>query len=254
VQRGDSLSPGELSGDDPLIDGLQPELRATIGAEWLRRAEVELTAAGLSALLLRGLLLDHAAPDVLELAANAVGEETQHARICQRVAERYLARELPWPRARQVDDGIFGDAPASINRLLSLVLHCCVNETLATVCLREGLKRAESPTVKAATRQLLQDDLNHARIGWAHLSSPVVGVEGKAHVARALPTLLRLGRDGWLDEPRAPIDVPAHGVLGNARFPALFQNAIEELILPGFEHVGVEVGPARAFLASSQRC
>lgn len=237
--------------EDPLIDGLDPELRSTIGAEWLRRAEVELTAAGLSALLLRGLLIDHAGPDVLELAANAVGEETRHARICQRVAERYLARVLPWPRARQVDDGVFGDAPAPINRLLSLVLHCCVNETLATVCLREGLKCAESPTVKAATRQLLQDDLNHARIGWAHLGSPFVSADAKAHVARALPTLLRVGRDGWLDEPRAPIDAPAHGVLGNARFPALFQGAVRDLILPGFEHVGVDVGPARAFLERS---
>lgn len=237
-----------LSGEDPTIDALEPQLRSTIGAEWQRRAEVELTAAGLSALLLRALLIDRAAPEVCELAANAVGEEMLHARICQRVAERYLARELPWPQARQVDDGVFGDAPPPINRLLSLVLHCCVNETLATVCLREGLKRAESPTVKAATRQLLQDDLNHARIGWAHLGSPFVSADAKLHVAKALPTLLRLGRDGWLDEPRAPIDAPAHGVFGSERFPSLFQSAISDLILPGFEHVGVDTRPARAFL------
>jgi hypothetical protein len=63
--------------------------------------------------------------------------------------------------------------------------------------------------------------------------------------------LLRLGRDGWLDEPRAPIDAPAHGVLGNARFPELFRDAVHELILPGFEHVGVDVRAARAFLAQA---
>lgn len=237
-----------LPDEDPLIDALDAPLRAAIGGEWQRRADVELSAAGLSALLLRGLLIDHAAPEVLELAANAVGEEARHARICQRVAERYLARELPPPRARPVDDGVFGDAPASINRLLSLVLHSCINETLATVCLREGLKRAESPTVKAATRELLQDDLKHARIGWAHLGSRFVDADAKAHVARALPTLLRLGKEGWLDEPRAPIDSPAHGVLGNARFPALFAAAVSELILPGFEHVGVDTRAARSFL------
>jgi hypothetical protein len=238
--------------EDPVIDALDVTLRTVIGGEWRRRADVELSAAGLSALLLRGLLVDHAAPEVLELAANAVREEAHHAHICQRVAERYLGRELPRPRARPVEDGVFGDAPASINRLLSLVLHSCVNETLATVCLREGLKCAESPTVKAATRQLLQDDLNHARIGWAHLASSFVDADAKVHVARALPTLLRLGKDGWLDEPRAPIDSPAHGVLGNGRFPALFESAVSELILPGFDHVGVDTRAARSFLARSQ--
>jgi hypothetical protein len=241
-----------LPDADPLIDALEPELRQTISGEWLRRSEVELTAAGLSALLVRGLLLDHAGPEVLQLAANSVAEETNHARICLRVAERYAGRALPWPRARRVDEGVFGDAPAAINRLLSLVLHCCINESLATVCLREGLKRAESPTVKEATRALLKDDLNHARIGWAHLASAAVGLGEKAHVAKALPTLLRLGRDGWLREPRALLDSPAHGVLGNPRFPELFQSAVSELILPGFDYVGVDTGLGRAFLSDSR--
>ncbi|HTQ05490.1 MAG TPA: hypothetical protein VMI54_16620 [Polyangiaceae bacterium] len=235
---------------DEAIDALDDELRATVGHEWLRRADVELTASSLTAKLVQGLLLDGATPEVIELATNAVGEEARHARVCHAVAERYLGRKLPYPRARRLEEARFGDAPPAVNRLLLFVLHSCVNETLATVCLREGLKLAASTVVKAATRELLSDDLNHARMGWAHLASPALDDTARAHVGAALPVLLRLGRDGWLDEPRSGIDVPEHGVLGNPSFPPLLRAAFDDLILPGFDHVGVDTRPAREWYYS----
>jgi hypothetical protein len=135
--------------------------------------------------------------------------------------------------------------------LLGLVLHSCVNETLATVCLTEGLEAAVSPTARAATHELLRDDVNHARIGWAHLASEHVDAGAKRHVGVALPTLLRLGRDAWLAEPREDFDDPAHGVLGSARFPRLMNKAFEDLVLPGFDYVGVDTRAGREWLARS---
>jgi hypothetical protein len=237
----------ELPERDEVIESLDVETRERIGREWARRAEVELTAATLSAQLVRDLLLAHAVPNVLELAAQAVVDEVHHARLCHAVAERYLDRALPAPRSRRIDEPQFGTTGRELSRLLCLVLHCCVNETLATVCLREGLKAARSPTAHAVTRRLLADDLNHARLGWAHLASPVIGDEARHHLARALPTLLRLGVEGWRDEPRADFDAPAHGVLGNERFPRLMQEAVTDLILPGFDYVGIDTAPARTW-------
>lgn len=239
---------GEVRGArDDVIDALEAGMRALVGREWQRRADVELTAASLTERLVQGLLLDGAVPEVLELATNAVAEEARHARICHGVAERYLACALPAPRARSLHEASFGNAPPAVNRLLLFVLHSCVNETLATVCLREGLKLAESPTVKAATQQLLRDDLKHARMGWAHLASSAVDDTARAHVGAALPVLLRLGHAGWLEEPRSGIDVPAHGVLGNPSFPPLMHAAFRDVILPGFEHVGIDTRGARAW-------
>lgn len=225
--------------EDAAIVALDRATRELVGGEWARRADVELTSASLTARLVQHLLLDGASAEVLELASKAVSDEVRHARICHAVAERYLERSLPEPRARHLVEATFGDAPPEINRLLLFVLHSCINETLATVCLREGLKRAISPTVKAATQELLRDDLNHARMGWAHLASDAVSASAKAHVERALPTLVRLGREGWLEEPRADLDLPEHGVLGNASFPPLVEEAMAELVLPGFAHVGI---------------
>ena len=234
---------------DDSIDALDPIDRERIGREWLRRAEVELTAATLSAQIARGLLLDGATREVLELAARAVGDEVRHAYLCHAVAERYLGRKADAPRSRPIDEPVFGDCPPDLNRLLGVVLHSCISETLATVCLRDGLGQCVSPTAKAATQQLLQDDLNHARLGWAHLASPYVDAEAKHHVGHALPTLLRLGRDSWLYEARPPTDDPAHGVLGLAGFRALTKTAFAELVLPGFDHVGVDTSLGRQWFA-----
>jgi hypothetical protein len=234
-----------LPAHDPVIAALDGEMRDRIGREWLRRAEVELTAATFTAQLVRGLLLDGAAPEVVELAARAVVDEVGHGRLCHEVAERYLGRPAPAPRSRPADEPVYGDCPPQLSRLLALVMHSCINETLATVCLRDSMRRCESPTAKAATRRLLRDDLNHARLGWAHLASPFVDAEARYHVGRALPTLLRLGQDGWINEPRAPFDDPAHGVLGPAGFPALMKTALSELVLPGFDHVGVDTRAGR---------
>lgn len=239
-----------LAEPDPAIEALSGPARERIGLEWARRAEVELTAAALSAQIARGLLIDGAVIEVLELAASAVSEELEHAQICRLVAERYLARALPPPRARPIDEPVFGDASPAVSRLLGLVLHSCINETMATLCLREGLKSAESSSARAATRQLLADDVNHARLGWAHLASPHIDAERRFHVQQALPTLVRLGRECWLNEARADFDDPAHGVLGQTRFLALTERALSELVLPGFAHLGFDLGAARALCGS----
>ncbi len=151
-----------LPPDDDVIATLDRPARERIGAEWLRRAEVELTAAAFTARIVHGLLSDGAIPDVLALAARAVADEVRHAGICHEVAERYLGSPAPSPRARATEDPVFGDCPPPLSRLLALVMHSCVNETLATVCLREGMSLCVAPTAKAATQQLLRDDLNRA--------------------------------------------------------------------------------------------
>jgi hypothetical protein len=238
-----------LPADDAPLEALDTQVRERIGREWLRRAEVELSAATLSAQIARGLLLDGSVDAVLDLAVQAVSDEIRHARICHAVAERYLDRPLCAPRSRPIDEPAFGDCPPPLSRLLGLVLHSCINETFATVCLREGMRLATGVTARAATKQLLRDDLNHARIGWAHLASSHVDVDAKREIGQALPTLLRLGRDGWLHELRADFDDPNHAVLGQSRFPALMKTALTELVLPGFDLVGVDTHAARQWAA-----
>src|SRR5258708_21692867 len=132
-------APFALPPEDAVIAALGREARERVGREWLRRAEVELTAAAFTAQIVHGLLTDGATPEVLTLAAQAVADEVRHARVCHEVAERYLGSPAPLPRARPSEEPVYGDCPPPLSRLLGFVMHACVNETLATVCLQEGM-------------------------------------------------------------------------------------------------------------------
>jgi hypothetical protein len=240
-----------LPDDDPLILALPAAQRERVGAEWLRRAHVELTAATISAQIARGLLLDGATRDVQALASRAVADEVRHAWLCHAVAERYLGRAADPPRSRPVEEPAFGDCPPELNRLLGLVLHSCISETMAVVCLRSGVGLCRSPTARSATQHLLRDDVDHARLGWAHLASTYVSRDAKRHIERALPTLLRLGHESWVGEPRSSESDSAHGVLGRDGFGELTRSALTEIVLPGFDHVGVDARAGRDWLAKS---
>ena len=102
-----------------------------------------------------------------------------------------------------VDPPRFGDAPPEANRLLHAVLNCCVNETIASAHLRATLKAAVSPLVREVIRLLLADEIDHARVGWAHLASE--------HVTPQLPLALRCPPDQRLDTfVAAPVGVREH--------------------------------------------
>src|SRR3954464_12880281 len=102
--------------EDAAVQALALEQREQIGQLWLERARGELSTAAVFAQVASGVLAIGAAPEVLSLTARAVGDEVRHARLCHRLAELYLGRSVPLPRASEVDEARFGDAPEAINR------------------------------------------------------------------------------------------------------------------------------------------
>lgn len=245
---GHMASPTDTSPavEDGSITELPEPDRRAIGAVWLSRASAELTTASVTASVARALIELEAVTDVIVLAARAVSDEVRHSQLCHALAGAYLGRKLGHPRARQLEDASFGDAPQELNRLLLVVYHSCLNEGIATAVLQENLRLARAPAVRRALHELLQDDVEHARIGWAHLASSAVGAEARRHVGLALPALLRAVRHAWLDPRDSPdVDRPEHGCLPHAALAPIVEAAIESLILPGFAHVGI-VAPGAA--------
>jgi len=70
-----------------------------------------------------------------------------------------------------------------------------------------------------------------------------------------LPKLIEANAPGWERDDVAlpPEGVPSHGHLPNAVSRQIFIDAVRDLVLPGFAHVGVDIGPAQAWLASRTR-
>ena len=139
---------------------------------------------------------------------------------------------------------IYGSSVAAAN---SVALHvtglCCVNETLATAYLAHCLAIATAPIAVAANRAHLREEIDHARLGWAHLASPALTPALREQLAECVPRLLAANVPLW-EQPDAflpPGGVPDHGLPSHQAACRVAQDAVAELVLPGFQHVGVVV-------------
>jgi len=220
------------------ISGLPADVTSAIGWHWARRAESELTAGVVFANISVALLAQDVVPEVAFLTARAHSDEVRHAEICRRVAGRYLGKEVPFPKPRAVQKPAPTPSQARLAATLHVVQNCCFNESVAMVFLRTCLDQAEHELVRLALRELMREEVDHSRVGWAHLSSVAVTEADRDGVARAVPRFIDDMRQLWLTDPGPPVP-PGHGVLDPPELARVVEEALDELILPGLEHCGV---------------
>ena len=238
--------------DDPALATLGKEVRSAVALGWQRRARNELSTSTVFADLTRSLV-GIAAPHALVLqAAAAVADEVRHAEICLHVARAYWP-ECPPPDPSPVAPALRtapGDG-AELATVLYVVLQSCLNEGVASAYLQRCLTEATSPLARAAVREILEDEIHHARLGWSLLASSTMHAQWRSDVAEALPTLLERVADAWTadDEDHLPHAPAGHGTIASREMAGVVRGAYEELILPGFDRVGVDSRRARAWWA-----
>jgi hypothetical protein len=231
----------------------EPE-RALAVAAWRFRWQVELDAQARFARLARRLAAQGAAPALVALADRASDDEGRHAVHCARLA---AALGGPVSGAPGGASDLGPDvAPAGLEEpdalTYELTAACCVTESVSVAVLTALLPEARDPGLRAALHELAGDEVGHARLGWAHLAG--AAARGRtAFLGRHLPAML----EGSVDEDLfgagpAGADSPALlplGVLPHALKRELFVRSLEEVIFPGLEGAGVDVGAGRAWLA-----
>lgn len=222
------------------VAGLAPEVRAKLASIWLSQAATEARVAR-SFAVIHGSLEDLGADrGLVALAARAVDDEHRHAALCEELAGRYAGRPcgphpvLPTQRPRH---------PAARSNALRDALYvvgqCALNETFASVYLSAAWRGAKSELARAALRELLEDEIDHARIGWAYLS--LTDEETKRDLSDWLVPLVVANLREWRaiqlpeDDRLAP-----HGVPPAELARAELHEALETLLLPGFRHVGLD--------------
>jgi len=222
--------------------GLAPERRAVVAATWKDRARQEHLAVGAFSLVAQELAAIGADPIVLALATKAAWDEVRHTDICRRMALA-LGAEVPsaWRGVPKVP--MHGDADPKTRTLLHVVEMCCLSETLTGVYFTEMQKRATNPIARAVVASLLEDELDHGRLGWAYLAArkrdgTLEGLEG------ALPQMIertigraKTPREGGDDDPA----MEAFGFLGNRATRETIDRALHEVIEPGFAELGVKI-------------
>ena len=227
---------------------LDAEGRAFTSVVWLGRARSEARAVPAFCSLLDDLDAMQAPHALVDIAHRALDEEAEHARLCLELASEYASRRLLMPEHAYVRPELT-NAPAELRPLLRVLLVAALSETVSSSFIELAWRQATAPAVHALFHNLLEDEVDHARLGWAALALPYVTDEMRALLGGYLPELVSGILAQWQSAPLVPRDdLRGHGVLPWQTVSTHTTTALRDLVLPGFETLGVDVGPARRML------
>jgi hypothetical protein len=222
-------------------------------AVWLVRERTEREARALFTALATDLGMLDADGALVGMARQAAADEGRHARRCRALVARFGAPAAPPPplppRHRRL-----GPRELTVERraLYASVAVSCVTETIATALLVELRSLARDAGVRATLHEVLRDEVDHARLGWAHLAA--AGRTGAAGwLAPHIPAMLRAALGGQLAALGAPAiepDLSGYGLLPHAEVFRVVRAVAADVLFPGLERFGVDTSEARAWLPS----
>jgi hypothetical protein len=230
---------------------LEPKKRATVGATWRERMRQEHLAVGAFALVAQELAACGCEPIVLSLVTRAAADEVRHTELCRRVAVALLGpSEVPARYRGLPNVPAHEDATRHERVLLHMVEMCCLSETLTGVFFTEMHGRASNPAARAVIESLLEDEIDHGKVGWAYLASRANARELEGLAPRLAMLLERTVGRAMRDAARHPEgddpQMEAFGYVGRTSSLAVFRRALVDVIVPGFETLGVDLGASRA--------
>ncbi|MEQ8890502.1 MAG: diiron oxygenase, partial [Sandaracinaceae bacterium] len=190
-------------------------------------------------------------PGLVALAARAVDDEHRHAALCEELAGRYAGRVVgphaSLPHQRPVHREA---ASPELRAALFVVGQCALNETFASAYLDAARREAKTPLARAALRALLEDEVDHARIGWAYLSTLTPAL--RAALSDWLVPLVVCNLREWrrLELPDGDA-LAAHGVPPKEVAVEALDAAARDLLVPAFRHVGLDTRALERWVTAS---
>ncbi len=230
------------SDDDEYLRAQPADIKSQVADIWAMRAGLELAVSAGYSVIIRELFETGVDRAVLELCSTAVRDEVGHAQLCLDLAERIDGVRRPWPAPASLHVPSYsGVSPGPLQTALHLVAMSCLNETIACTRLLEAMQLTQSTTAKRALRMILTDEVQHARAGWAHLASHHVTDDMKRAIAPRIPELIDASMKSLIDENSSipTEEFSAWGLPSVDVARAHAEKAIQEVVMPGLEHLGV---------------
>ena len=242
--RSDGRWGGALTGralpEDGELGALPATTRTTLAKIWFTQAATELRVARSFAIVHESLAMLGADTGLVHTAERAIDDEHRHALLCLEVSRRYAGTsalpEVPelvhthprHPSARDEHE----------RRMLYVIGQCAFNETFASAYLSLARESAKTALARAAISELLSDEIDHARVGWAYLATaPAPRRARLAAWAHALAVAnLREWRTLQLNRDR---DLGAHGIPEAEAIEEALLEALRGVIIPGLATHGV---------------
>jgi hypothetical protein len=130
-----------------------------------------------------------------------------------------------------------------------VVGQCCLNETIASAFLEATITEADGPLAHAALRELLADEIDHARIGWATVAA--TDAKTRREIGEWLPEMAVANLKMWREAPRlygSDEELACHGAPREETVAAALLVAFRDLVIPGFERLDVSMDRVRNWL------
>jgi hypothetical protein len=225
-------------------------IRARVAATWAFRTRAEIEATARFARIATELAEVGATPIVVRGAADASADELRHRDLCARLAAKWgepnaLAHEPPRSRIGR------SEMDPRDRLLWEMVAVCCISETMNTSLMTRCMEVAKDEEIRSTLRELLEDEVRHARLGWAHLAAE--RSEGRGQFLRdVLPLLLEASVEpGFLEGPPPNPWTDAlydYGELPWAELVQIYRDTLNLVVFPGLDAVGVDTAKGRAWL------
>jgi hypothetical protein len=224
---------------------------AFAAAAWPLRAAEELR----SAMIYRALAAASRSvlPAFTERFAVVAREEVGHARLCATVGAR-LRAPAPTYDVEPVRQRLAALADLRERVIALVVAEVAIGETISMAMFREGRRATTEPLSRAAIEHIVADEARHQQLGWdalaalagdPHTASHTVHALAAAEQQIAVPALRFLEAKRTFDPAWAAL-----GVIEPSRRVDAFYAAVEQLVLPRLERLGI---PGRQLWAARYR-
>lgn len=230
--------------DELLSGGMNAEHRAA--GIWRFRERTEHEAAALFTRLAADLAASGAPTTLVAHASRAADDERRHAQLCRAIIDDLQPGLSPLAPDESLRLGPPASTDANTSHaaraLYASVALGCVTESLSTALLLELRVGAERPVVRHAIDVILEDEVRHARLGWAHLEYAAMRSD-TTWLAPSIDEMLRAALDTErLSDPGAPagdLDLTRYGILERDTVERVCRATIEQVIVPGLARHGL---------------
>jgi hypothetical protein len=225
-------------------------IRARVAGTWAFRTRAEIEATARFARMATELAEVGATPVVVRGAADASADESRHRDLCARLAAKWgepnaLAHEPPAHRIGR------SEMDPRDRLLWEMVAVCCISETMNTSLMTRCLEVAKDAEIRATLHALLEDEVRHARLGWAHLAAERAAGRGQ-FLRDVLPLLLEASVEPGFLDGRTPVPwtdaLYDYGELPWTELVQIYRDTLNLVIFPGLDAVGVDTSKGRAWL------
>jgi len=223
---------------------MQPEVRDQLVSTWITRAISEHEAIARFEAYVRRMEKFGVAPELIDRTREAAADERRHKDLCLDVVRRFGGEP---PEFQPYE---FWREPDGREVLLSnMVATCCMMETLNAPFLALCLETARDAEMCGVLRELLKDEVNHGRLGWAYLAWARQQGEGRG-LAEDLPAMMvdQASPQFFAETPHPPApheaELAHYGQLTVPQRRQIFFDTFEGVIFPG-----VPTHLARAWMA-----